>query len=271
MTEPASQDLPAHAVVTGAAQGIGAAIAVGLAGAGCAVTVLDVKDTAETVAAAGGRATGMRVDVRDRDAVRAAVDTAVDRAGGLDVLVTCAGIYGAVTTIYGPRTSTRRCRSTSRAPSGRFGRRCRTCADAVGASCAWDRLPGATVGCCPGRTMERARAGCTRSSAGRPGPRRATGSSPTRSRRARSTPRCCRAAATPQTRTAQAVRTRRGDRLGGGVPGLAGASYLTGSVVDANDGGCHRRTADGGRLPATRNSPGRRTGRGCPGRDQTRS
>lgn len=99
MTEPAAPDLPAHAVVTGAAQGIGAAIAVALTGAGYAVTALDVKDTAETVAAAGGRVTGMRVDVRDRDAVRAAVDTAVDRAGGLDVLVTCAGIYGAVTTI----------------------------------------------------------------------------------------------------------------------------------------------------------------------------
>jgi 3-oxoacyl-[acyl-carrier protein] reductase len=102
MAERASRDLPTHAVVTGAAQGIGAAIAVGLAAAGHAVTVFDVKDTGDTVAAvlaAGGHAGGMRVDVRDRDAVHAAVDGAVERAGGLDVLVTCAGIYGAVTTI----------------------------------------------------------------------------------------------------------------------------------------------------------------------------
>ncbi|WP_214403433.1 SDR family NAD(P)-dependent oxidoreductase [Pseudonocardia lacus] len=102
MTGPREQDQQTHAVVTGAAQGIGAAIAVGLADAGHAVTVLDVKDTAETVRsikAAGHSAAGAQADVRDRDAVRAAIDAASERGGGLDVLVTCAGIYGAVTTI----------------------------------------------------------------------------------------------------------------------------------------------------------------------------
>jgi len=102
MTGPHAQDLQTHTVVTGAAQGIGAAIAIGLAAVGHAVTVLDVKDTTDTVTsieAVGHRATGAQVDVRDRDAVRAAIDSAVIRAGRLDVLITCAGIYGAVTTI----------------------------------------------------------------------------------------------------------------------------------------------------------------------------
>jgi 3-oxoacyl-[acyl-carrier protein] reductase len=91
-----------HALVTGAAQGIGAAVAVGLAEAGHAVTALDVKDTVDTVKAieaAGGSAVGVQADVRDHAAVHAAVAEAADRADALDVLVTCAGIYGATTTI----------------------------------------------------------------------------------------------------------------------------------------------------------------------------
>ncbi len=102
MTEPRTPDRQTHAVVTGAAQGIGAAIAIGLADAGHAVTLLDAKDTSTTltiIEAAGHTAAGAQVDVRDRDAVRAAIDAAVDRRGRLDVLITCAGIYGAVTTI----------------------------------------------------------------------------------------------------------------------------------------------------------------------------
>lgn len=102
MTEPRTPDRQTHALVTGAAQGIGAAIAIGLADAGHAVTLLDVKDTSTTltiIEAAGHSVAGAQVDVRDRDAVRSAIDTAVDRTGRLDVLITCAGIYGAVTTI----------------------------------------------------------------------------------------------------------------------------------------------------------------------------
>jgi NAD(P)-dependent dehydrogenase (short-subunit alcohol dehydrogenase family) len=102
MTGPRTQDRQTHAVVTGAAQGIGAAIAIGLADAGHAVTALDIRDTTHTVGsieAVGHSAVGARADVRDRDAVRAAIDAAAERGGGLDVLITCAGIYGAVTTI----------------------------------------------------------------------------------------------------------------------------------------------------------------------------
>jgi NAD(P)-dependent dehydrogenase (short-subunit alcohol dehydrogenase family) len=89
-------------MVTGAARGIGAGVAVGLAAVGHDVTVLDVLETGDTVAkiaAAGGTATGAQVDVRDREAVHEVVGAAADRAGRLDVLVTCAGIYGAVTTL----------------------------------------------------------------------------------------------------------------------------------------------------------------------------
>src|SRR4051812_39003476 len=67
----AEQDEPTrqnHALVTGAAQGIGAAVAVALADAGHTVTALDIKDAADTVRAieaCGGSASGTSVDVRD--------------------------------------------------------------------------------------------------------------------------------------------------------------------------------------------------------------
>ncbi len=96
------QDTQSHAIVTGAAQGIGAATALALADAGHAVTALDTLDAAPTAARitdAGGTAWADRVDVRDRAAVHEVIGAAADRAGGLDVLVTCAGIYGAVTTL----------------------------------------------------------------------------------------------------------------------------------------------------------------------------
>jgi 3-oxoacyl-[acyl-carrier protein] reductase len=102
LAEQDEQTRQNHALVTGAAQGIGAAVAVALADAGHTVTALDIKDTADTVRAieaCGGSASGTSVDVRDRDAVRAAVDDAAARTGGLDVLVTCAGIYGETQTI----------------------------------------------------------------------------------------------------------------------------------------------------------------------------
>ncbi|MDN5931102.1 MAG: SDR family oxidoreductase, partial [Pseudonocardia sp.] len=64
-----------------------------------AVDIRSTVDTVQRVESGGGSATGVQVDVRDRDAVHAAISAAAERAGGLDVLVTCAGIYGAVTTI----------------------------------------------------------------------------------------------------------------------------------------------------------------------------
>lgn len=85
------------AIVTGAGQGIGAAIARRLAAEGAAVLVADLsKDRAQmqasAIAAAGGKALAHDVDVKDRRAVEAAVETAVRAFGRLDVLVNAAGI-----------------------------------------------------------------------------------------------------------------------------------------------------------------------------------
>jgi NAD(P)-dependent dehydrogenase (short-subunit alcohol dehydrogenase family) len=80
------------ALVTGGASGIGRATARRLARDGAAVAVLDRDgDGARAVAAeVGGIA--FEVDVRDGDAVRAAVDSTVESLGGLAILVNNAGV-----------------------------------------------------------------------------------------------------------------------------------------------------------------------------------
>ncbi len=85
------------AVVTGGAQGIGAATARRLAAEGATVAVLDLSaDRAEAVAAeltaGGSRAIGIGCDVTDAVAVPAAIDRVVETYGRLDVLVNNAGI-----------------------------------------------------------------------------------------------------------------------------------------------------------------------------------
>ncbi|WP_059010670.1 3-oxoacyl-ACP reductase FabG [Streptomyces specialis] len=85
------------AVVTGAAQGIGAATARRLAGEGAAVAVVDLTaERAEPVAARireeGGKALAYGCDVADEDAVRAAFDRVAEDFGGLHILVNNAGI-----------------------------------------------------------------------------------------------------------------------------------------------------------------------------------
>ena len=83
------------AIVTGAARGIGAAIAVALARAGADVAILDVSvglETAASIESAGKRALPLAVDVSDRSALRHAVATVIDDFGRLDVLVNNAGI-----------------------------------------------------------------------------------------------------------------------------------------------------------------------------------
>jgi 3-oxoacyl-[acyl-carrier protein] reductase len=80
------------ALVTGGARGIGAATAVRLASEGARVVVadFDAEVAGATAREAGGVA--VRCDVTSREDVEAAVGTAVEQTGRLDVLVTCAGI-----------------------------------------------------------------------------------------------------------------------------------------------------------------------------------
>ena len=85
------------ALVTGGAQGIGAAIAARLAAGGAKVGVLDLQQdaaqaTADAIGEAGGTAIALGADVSQRDQVQAAVDTLVGEFGGLQILVNNAGV-----------------------------------------------------------------------------------------------------------------------------------------------------------------------------------
>jgi 3-oxoacyl-[acyl-carrier protein] reductase len=85
------------AIVTGAARGIGAAVARKLASDGCAVAVLDLEElacrpTVEAISAAGGVALAVGADVSDEAAVAAAVSRVADELGAPTVLINNAGI-----------------------------------------------------------------------------------------------------------------------------------------------------------------------------------
>jgi len=86
------------AVVTGGAQGLGAALAQRLAAEGAHVVVADLnaagaQATADAVAQATGRRTlALAVDVTDEAQVAALVDRAVATFGRLDIMVANAGI-----------------------------------------------------------------------------------------------------------------------------------------------------------------------------------
>jgi NAD(P)-dependent dehydrogenase (short-subunit alcohol dehydrogenase family) len=85
-----------RAVVTGAAQGIGAAVATAFARFGADVAICDrdgdgLARTGREIEAAGGRAQLGVLDVRDGDAVRSWIDEVAAALGPLDVLVNNAG------------------------------------------------------------------------------------------------------------------------------------------------------------------------------------
>ncbi|HVU91779.1 MAG TPA: SDR family NAD(P)-dependent oxidoreductase, partial [Jatrophihabitans sp.] len=85
------------AAVTGAGRGLGLAYATALAAAGASVVVNDVDDQAakEAVARieqAGGRAVSYVAPIGSTEAAEGLVATAVEAFGGLDALVTNAGI-----------------------------------------------------------------------------------------------------------------------------------------------------------------------------------
>jgi glucose 1-dehydrogenase len=85
------------AIVTGAAQGIGAACVRALADAGAKVVVSDINEIGGTtlardIAAAGGHALFKRADVGSRDDAQHLMAYAVEHYGRLDILVNNAGI-----------------------------------------------------------------------------------------------------------------------------------------------------------------------------------
>ena len=85
------------AFVTGAAQGIGAAIALGLARAGYDVAVSSravatLDDIAAQIEAAGSRALGLELDVQSLPNVKQALDDIWRAFGQLDVLISGVGL-----------------------------------------------------------------------------------------------------------------------------------------------------------------------------------
>lgn len=106
LLHPAVAPLPLRgrtALVTGAATGIGAAIARAMAAAGASVAVghLALPDRADELVRAvrdeGGTAVSVSADLTDPDQVAAMASTVHAELGAIDILVNCAGAY--------PRTS----------------------------------------------------------------------------------------------------------------------------------------------------------------------
>jgi len=83
------------AIVTGAAQGIGRAIADGLAAAGARIVVADLRGADEAAQSYEG-GVAVTVDVSKEDEVQRLVDEAVAQCGGVDILVNNAGLYASL-------------------------------------------------------------------------------------------------------------------------------------------------------------------------------
>ena len=84
------------AIITGGARGIGRGICEVFCKAGATVAMWDVLDdgqqTAEEIAANGGKISFQKVDVTDRSSVQTAVDAIMQEHGKIDILINNAGI-----------------------------------------------------------------------------------------------------------------------------------------------------------------------------------
>ncbi|HZN34482.1 MAG TPA: 3-oxoacyl-[acyl-carrier-protein] reductase [Pirellulaceae bacterium] len=85
------------AVVTGASQGLGKAIAMALAAAGAKVACVarsadKLKDTVAAITAAGGQAEAFPCDVKESAAVDALIDGIAEKWGKIDILINNAGV-----------------------------------------------------------------------------------------------------------------------------------------------------------------------------------
>ena len=84
------------AIVTGAARGIGKAIAQRLSREGATVVISDLMEevsvTAEELSAEGAKVLPLQVDVTNAESVESMVNTVIDKLGRIDILVNNAGI-----------------------------------------------------------------------------------------------------------------------------------------------------------------------------------
>ncbi|MDA3628800.1 SDR family NAD(P)-dependent oxidoreductase [Saccharopolyspora sp. WRP15-2] len=101
-TDYATEFAGRTALITGAASGIGLAVARRLAAGGATLAIADINDTgaqeiADELRTKGTKTIAIRVDVTDPASVEAAVQSAVDQHGALHLAVNNAGIIGAVT------------------------------------------------------------------------------------------------------------------------------------------------------------------------------
>lgn len=87
------------AIVTGAAQGIGAALARGMALEGARIAIADLDSgmkIVEEIQAAGGEAIDVPTDVADEEACASMVDSTVRAFGKVDILVNNAAVFTSV-------------------------------------------------------------------------------------------------------------------------------------------------------------------------------
>ena len=87
------------AIITGAAQGIGAVYAQALAEEGAKVMIADILDgkpTASRISTQGGTTDFLQTDVSDESSVSAMVDATVAKWGGVDILINNAAIWASL-------------------------------------------------------------------------------------------------------------------------------------------------------------------------------